>query len=244
MFTPNGQLFVNNKSGILTVKIDKVEFTGPTLASVLHQYRDYKRLPELPTSGYQQLKALAQLAEKNPTPVLRRTPPPRTVAAPPRTVAAPPRTVAAPPRTVAAPPRTVAGPAAAQTVAGPATLASQNRAGRLGLNAAQQANTLAAQQANTLAAQQAKTLAAQQAKTLAAQQAAEESFRTLATEQAAQRAAQQARTLASLPHLKRRIVDTTGSPQRLPAQGQPLTNHEKHSLLGWVSKASPNPAAY
>ena len=238
MFTPNGQLFVNNKSGILTVKIDKVEFTGPTLASVLHQYRDYKRLPELPTSGYQQLKALAQLAEKNPTPVLRRTPPPRTVAAPPRTVAAPPRTVAAPPRTVA-------GPAAAQTVAGPATLASQNRAGRLGLNAAQQANTLAAQQANTLAAQQAKTLAAQQAKTLAAQQAAEESFRTLATEQAAQRAAQQAKTLARLPHLKNpRIVDTIGSPQRLPAQGSPLTNHEKHSLLGWVSKASPNPAAY
>ena len=239
MFTPNGQLFVNNKSGILTVKIDKVEFTGPTLASVLHQYRDYKRLPELPTSGYQQLKALAQLAEKNPTlPVLRRTPPPRTVAAP---AAAPPRTVAA--QTVAGPAtlaaQTVAGPAtlAARTVAGPATLPAQNRAGRLGLNNA-------AQQAKTLAAQQAKTLAAQQAKTLAAQQAAEESFRTLATEQAAQRAAQQARTLASLPHLKRRIVDTTGSPQRLPAQGQPLTNHEKHSLLGWVGKASPNPAAY
>ena len=229
MFTPNGQLFVNNKSGILTVKIDKVEFTGPTLASVLHQYRNYKRLPELPTNRDQQLVALAQLAEKNPTlPVLRRTPPPRTVAAP----------AAAPPRTVAA--QTVAGPAtlAARTVAGPATLPAQNRAGRLGLNNA-------AQQAKTLAAQQAKTLAAQQAKTLAAQQAAEESFRTLATEQAAQRAAQQAKTLARLPHLKNpRIVDTIGSPQRLPAQGSPLTNHEKHSLLGWVGKASPNPAAY
>lgn len=47
MFTPNGQLFVDNTSGILKFKIDKMQFTGNTLREALNHYRNYKHLPEL-----------------------------------------------------------------------------------------------------------------------------------------------------------------------------------------------------
>ena len=65
MFTPNGQLFVDNKTGILKFKINNMEFTGNTLREVLNSYRNYKHLPELTNmiTGKIYLETLAGLPQ-------------------------------------------------------------------------------------------------------------------------------------------------------------------------------------
>jgi len=70
MFTPNGQLFVDNTSGILKFKIDKMQFTGNTLREALNHYRNYKHLPELTgrPSGIAYLQTLAGLPQQPLTP--------------------------------------------------------------------------------------------------------------------------------------------------------------------------------
>ena len=70
MFTPNGQLFVDNTSGILKFKIDKMQFTGNTLREALNHYRNYKHLPELTgrLSGKVYLETLAGLPQQPLTP--------------------------------------------------------------------------------------------------------------------------------------------------------------------------------
>jgi len=71
MFTPNGQLFVDNKTGIVKFKIDKMPFTGYTLRDALNLYRNYIHLPELSgnkISGKVYLQTLAALPQPPLTP--------------------------------------------------------------------------------------------------------------------------------------------------------------------------------
>ena len=76
MFTPNGQLFVDNKSGILKFRIDKTQFTGTNLKDALNHYRGYKRLPQLSPNGKTQGQRYLETLAGLPQPPLKPFPPP------------------------------------------------------------------------------------------------------------------------------------------------------------------------